>query len=44
MWLSYNGKFLNPPPPSETKKKTDEEKKEEEEESEIDLGGKYNTI
>lgn len=40
VWLSYNGKFLNPPPPSEIKKEEDEDKKkknddEEEEDEEL---------
>ncbi|CAD8119593.1 unnamed protein product [Paramecium sonneborni] len=39
VWLSYNGKFLNPPPPSEGKSQEDmeKEKKKEDEDSEIDI-------
>ncbi|CAD8208476.1 unnamed protein product [Paramecium pentaurelia] len=39
VWLSYNGKFLNPPPASEGKSKEDmeKEKKKEEADSEIDI-------
>ncbi|CAD8108350.1 unnamed protein product [Paramecium primaurelia] len=39
VWLSYNGRFLNPPPLSEGKNQEDleKEKKKEEGESEIDI-------
>lgn len=41
MWISYNGKFLNPPPLSEIKKNDENEKKKEEEEEEVDEGKLY---